>query len=129
VAPCYFRQAKQANTIGGGRYHFAKDDWVFVVLVTAHRDPAARGPDADEFNPDRFLPENLRTLRPHVYKPFGTGARACVGRQFTLQEILLTLAAVVHQFDFEARPGYAVQASETLTVKPEGLQLRLHRRG
>lgn len=125
VAPGYFRQAKEDTTIGNGKYHFAAGDWVFVLLLAAHRDPATWGPDADQFRPDRFLPENIRSLPPHVYKPFGTGARACIGRQFALHEIMLTLAAVLHQFELEPEPGYRLKVSETLTLKPDGLRLRL----
>ncbi|VBA44479.1 cytochrome P450 [Mycobacterium attenuatum] len=127
AAPGYFRQARQDTTIGNGKHAFRAGDWVFVHLIAAHRCDAW-GSDADEFNPDRFLPENLRKLPPRTYKPFGTGARACLGRQFALHETLLTLAAVLHQYDLEPRPGYHLSASEAMTLKPVDLQLRLHRR-
>ena len=127
AAPGYFRQARQDTTIGNGKHFFQAGDWVFVHLIAAHRSDAW-GPDANEFDPDRFLPENQRTLPPHTYKPFGTGARACLGRRFAIHEILLTLAAVLHEFDLEPRPGYDLSASEAMTLKPVDLQLRLHRR-
>ena len=126
VAPGYFRQAK-TDTVIGDRYAFKAGEWVFVLLLAAHRDPAW-GPDAGEFNPDRFLPKNIHTLPPHIYKPFGTGARSCLGRQFALHEIVLTLAAVLHQFDIEPQPGYRLKVSESLTLKPADLRLRLRRR-
>ena len=128
VAPGYFRQAKADTAIGDGSYAFKAGDWVFVLLLAAHRDHTAWGPDAAEFNPDRFLPDNIRTLPPHIYKPFGTGVRSCLGRQFALHEIVLTLAVILHQFDIEPRTGYQLTVSETLTLKPAGLRLRLHRR-
>lgn len=124
VAPGYYRQAKTDTAIGGGRYRFRKGDWVFVALNVAQRDPAW-GADADTFNPDRFLPENLRELGPRIYKPFGTGPRACIGRQFALHEALLALAATLHQFDIEDHPDYVLRIDETLTFKPAGLTLRL----
>ncbi|VBA62333.1 cytochrome P450 [Mycobacterium attenuatum] len=127
VAPGYSRQARQDTSIGNGKYHFRTGDFVIVFLLAAHRSDAW-GPDADEFNPDRFLPENLRKLPPHTYKPFGTGPRACIGRQFAFHEILLTLAAVLHHFDLEPSPGYHLSVSEPLTLKPAGFQLRLHQR-
>lgn len=129
VAPGYFRQAKADTTIDNGRYTFDKGDWVFVLLLAAHRDAATWGPDADEFNPDRFLSENLRSLPAgRVYKPFGTGERACIGRQFALHEIMLAVAAVARQFDIEPEPGYRLAVSETLTLKPEGLRLKFVQR-
>jgi cytochrome P450 len=125
VAPGYFRQAKHDTTLDNGRYPFATGDWVFVLLLAAHRDPTTWGPTANDFDPDRFLPDRLRDLPPHVYRPFGTGARACIGRQFALHEIMLTLAAVLHAFDLQPEPGYHLAVSEALTLKPEGLRLRL----
>ena len=127
VAPGYYRQARRDTTLGNGKYHFREGDWVAVVLLAAHRAPAW-GSDADRFNPDRFLPENLRKLPPHTYKPFGTGPRACIGRQFALHEIVLTLAAILHQYDLESKPGYHLKIAETLTLKPADFQLRLHPR-
>lgn len=124
VAPGYFRQAKVDTAIGDGRYAFKSGDWVFVLLLAAHRDQAAWGSDAGQFNPDRFLAHSIRALPPHIYKPFGTGVRSCLGRQFALHEIVLTLAAVVHQFEIEPQPGYQLKVSETLTLKPAGLRLR-----
>jgi unspecific monooxygenase len=126
VAPGYYRQARRDTTLGG-KYSFRQGDWVAVVLLAAHRAPAW-GPDANAFNPDRFLPEKLRKLPPHIYRPFGTGPRACIGRQFALHEIVLTLAAILHQYDLEPKPGYQLQVAETLTLKPADFQLRLHPR-
>ncbi|MEV6657290.1 cytochrome P450 [Nocardia fluminea] len=126
TGPGYFRRAKRDTTLSG-RYRFAKKDWVLVLLLAAHRDPAW-GPDADQFNPDRFLPDNIRGLPPRVYKPFGTGPRACIGRQFAHHEIAVTLAALLHQFDLEPDSEYNLDVRETLTLKPAGLRLRAHRR-
>ncbi len=65
VAPGYFRQAKTTTAIGDGQYQFDKGDWVFVLLLAAHRDTATwGGDDADQFRPDRFLPDNIRALPP-----------------------------------------------------------------
>lgn len=127
VAPGYFREARHDITIGDGRYHFGMGDWVFVLTLQAHRDPVW-GDDPDSFDPDRFLPENLRALGRHIYKPFGTGERACIGRQFAYHELLLALAHIVHAFDIEPEPGYRLTVREQLTLKPKGLRLKLHPR-
>ncbi|WP_231997226.1 cytochrome P450 [Mycobacterium sp. 1245111.1] len=126
TAPGYFRQARRDTTLGG-KYVFRQGDWVLVLLTAAHRSPAW-GPDADEFNPDRFLPENLHSLPPHTYRPFGTGARACIGRQFALHEIVLTLATVLHQYDLAPDPDYELEVYEAVTLKPANLRLRVHKR-
>lgn len=126
IAPGYFREAKHDTTIGG-KYRFRRGDWVFVLTLAAHRDPSAWGDDANVFDPDRFLPDRLRTLGSYVYKPWGTGLRACIGRQFAYHEILLALASLVHAFEFEAEPGYDLDGNviEQITLKPNGFRLRV----
>lgn len=127
TGPGYFRRARHNTTLCDGKYRFREKDWVLVLLVAAHRDPAW-GADADEFNPDRFRPEHIRNLPPRIYKPFGTGPRACIGRQFAQHEIMVALAGILHQFDLEPDPAYQLDVRETLTLKPAGLRLRPHRR-
>ncbi|WP_280405558.1 cytochrome P450 [Nocardia brasiliensis] len=129
VAPGYFREAREETTIGGGRYRFAPGDWVLVLTLQAHRDPGTWGPDAADFRPDRWLPERLRALEGRqIFKPFGTGMRACIGRQFAYHEIVLALAHILEAFDFTADPGYELDIAEQITLKPHRFKLRLARR-
>lgn len=126
IAPGYFREARRDGiTIGDGKYHFNRGDWVFVLTLAAHRDPETWGPDAEEWDPDRWLPERQRDLGQRVYKPFGTGTRACIGRQFAYHEIMLALAHVLHAFDLEHDPEYKLDIAEQITLKPRGCRLRL----
>lgn len=126
VAPGYFRKAN-ADTMLGGQYPFEKGEWVFVVLLQLHRN-SLWGTDAEEFNPDRFLPERVRGRHPEIYRPFGVGMRACIGRQFAYHEIAVVLATIIKNFDLEPDPKYSLQVRETITLKPEGLRLKLRRR-
>ncbi|TQF69224.1 cytochrome P450 [Rhodococcus spelaei] len=125
TAPGYFREAVADTTIGDG-YEFKEDDWAFVLVLGLHRDPVW-GPDVETFDPDRFLPEHVRARPGHVYKPFGTGLRACIGRQFALHEMVLALALLVHRYDFEPEPGYELRVKEQLTLKPDEFRLRVKR--
>ncbi|WP_405165213.1 cytochrome P450 [Nocardia sp. NBC_01499] len=94
------------------------------------RDPR-RGRDHNEFDPDRFLPENLRKLDTQVhnaYKPSGTGERACIGRQFAYHEISRALAGIVHSFDVEPEPNYTLDVGEQITLEPLGFRVKLPKR-
>jgi cytochrome P450 len=124
VAPGYFRKAN-VDTVLGGQHPFEKGEWVFVVVLQLHRD-SEWGADPEQFDPDRFLPEKIRARRPDLYKPFGSGMRACIGRQFAQHEILLTLAILLRNFELEADPAYELRVKEMITLKPDGLRLRAH---
>ncbi|WP_280385775.1 cytochrome P450 [Nocardia wallacei] len=122
VAPGYFREATRSTTLGG--HEFAPGDWVFVLTLAAHRDPEAWGDDAEQFDPDRWLPERLHQLGPHIYRPWGTGPRSCIGRQFALHEVALTLAQILRRFDLHPVPGYGLTVNEQITLKPHRFRLR-----
>ncbi|MDX5312191.1 MAG: cytochrome P450, partial [Rhodococcus sp. (in: high G+C Gram-positive bacteria)] len=124
TAPAYAREAK-ADTTLGGRYRMRAGDWVLVLLPAVHRDRAVWGDDADVFDPDRFLPERVRARPAHVYKPFGTGERACIGRQFALHEATLVLGTLLRRYDLTMDPGYRLKVAERLTLMPEGLHARV----
>jgi unspecific monooxygenase len=83
------------------------------------------GDDADQFDPDRFVAENARGRQPHSYKPFGTGERSCIGRQFALHEAILVLARMLHRYDIAADPNYELDIAERLTLMPKGFELTL----
>ncbi|SDK15602.1 cytochrome P450 [Streptomyces indicus] len=127
TAPAYGRQARE-DTVLDGTYPMRRGHWALVLLPALHRDPDIWGPDPEAFDPDRFAPAAVRARPAHTYKPFGTGARACIGRQFALHEAVLVLALLVHRYDMAADPAYDLKVTELLTMKPEGFALEVRRR-
>ncbi|WP_282791501.1 cytochrome P450 [Streptomyces sp. CC224B] len=128
TAPAFSRQAR-ADTVLGGVHPMRRGAWALVLTVMLHRDPEAWGPHPGEFDPDRFTPAAVRARPAHVFKPFGTGARACIGRQFALHEATLVLALLLRRYDLLPEPGYRLRVAERLTLMPRDLRLRLVRRG
>ncbi|KAF9530383.1 cytochrome P450 [Crepidotus variabilis] len=60
---------------------------ILVSVISMHRRKDLWGPDADEFDPDRFLDERLHkylTPRPFIFLPFNAGPRICLGQQAKL---------------------------------------------
>jgi unspecific monooxygenase len=123
TAPGYSREARE-DVVLGGKYRMRKGDWVIVPLPLVHRDPAVWGPDPEAFDPDRFEPAAVKKRPAQAYKPFGTGERACIGRQFALHEAVLALGMVLQRYDFEVDPSYELRIVESLTLKPSGFTLR-----
>jgi unspecific monooxygenase len=124
TAPAFTRSPRETTVLSTG-HTMRPDDWAIVILPLIHRDPAVWGEDADEFDPDRFLAENARGRLPHSYKPFGTGERSCIGRQFALHEAILVLARMLHRYDIAGDPDYELEVAERLTLMPKGFELTI----
>ncbi|MFI6365232.1 bifunctional cytochrome P450/NADPH--P450 reductase [Nocardia sp. NPDC050630] len=110
------------ETVVGGRYTFRPGDSIQIFIPALHRQPEW-GDNVHSFDPDRFAPEAIDSRPGHIYKPFGNGERACIGRQFALHEATLVLAMLVHRFHLDDRANYQLNIGMTLTIKPDGFQL------
>ncbi|WP_031485532.1 cytochrome P450 [Streptomyces bicolor] len=127
TAPAFAREARE-DTVLGGVHPMRRGAWALVLTAMLHRDPQVWGADAGRFDPDRFEAGAVRTRPPHTFKPFGTGARACIGRQFALHEATLVLGLLLRRYEFRGDPAYRLRVTERLTLMPEGLRLGLERR-
>ncbi|MGV9842315.1 cytochrome P450 [Streptomyces fungicidicus] len=128
TAPAFAREAR-ADTVLGGEHPMRRGAWTLVLTPMLHRDPEVWGADAERFDPDRFDARAARGWAAHTFKPFGTGARACIGRQFALHEATLVLGLLLRRYELRADPAYRLRVTERLTLMPEGLRLWPERRG
>jgi cytochrome P450 / NADPH-cytochrome P450 reductase len=115
----------RADTVIGGAYPIPKGAHVVLLLPALHRDAEVWGADADVFDPDRFTAEAEAARPVNAYKPFGNGARQCLGRQFALHEAALVLGLILQRFEIHDFGNYALTIKETLTLKPDGFRVRV----
>ncbi|XP_050423195.1 uncharacterized protein LOC126834976 [Adelges cooleyi] len=52
-----------------------------------------------EFDPERYSADNIRSLHPNTYIPFGDGPRTCIGKRFAEFEIKLALSEVLTNYE------------------------------
>ncbi|MEI5524881.1 cytochrome P450 [Streptomyces brasiliscabiei] len=123
TAAAFTRYARE-DTLLGGRIPLRAGQPVTVLGPTLHRQPVW-GDNPELFDPSRFTAEAEEARSPHAFKPFGTGERACIGRQFALHEATMLLAVLVHRYRPHDHTDYALTVKETLTLKPEGFTLTL----
>lgn len=58
----------------------------------------------DDFNPDRFLTQS--DIDPYYYFPFGGGIRRCIGAAFSLYEINIVIAQILHRYEVTLKSNY-----------------------
>ncbi|MFG3498867.1 bifunctional cytochrome P450/NADPH--P450 reductase [Streptomyces sp. NPDC047928] len=115
------------DTVIGGTYPVRKGESLMVLVSALHRD-SVWGENVELFDPERFTPEREAARPVHAFKPFGSGERACIGRQFALHEATLLLGLLLHRYRLIDHTDYQLKIKSTLTIKPDGFSLRLARR-
>ncbi len=122
-----FSVAPFEDQIVGGKYLLRKDRPVNVFIPGVHRAPTVWD-DPEEFDIDRWLPENEAARHPHAYKPFGNGERACIGRQFAMVEAKIAMAMLLRAFTISDPHSYKLRIKETLSIKPDEFYMRIRLR-
>ncbi|KAJ6589962.1 cytochrome P450 [Mycena vulgaris] len=69
-----------------------------VMLMQRRKD--LWGPDADNFDPDRFVDERAKRYISHPFQflPFNAGPRICLGQQFAYNEMSFVLIKLLQNF-------------------------------
>ncbi|KAI0389114.1 cytochrome P450 [Xylariaceae sp. FL0594] len=118
------------DTVIGGKYRVSANESILCSVRGLHHDRRIWGDDADVFRPERLMDGNWEKLPPNAWKPFGNGERACIGRFFAEQEMLMAVAMILQRFQVSmVDPSYDLRLKATLTVKPDsGFKIRVARR-
>eukprot|EP00177_Eucheuma_denticulatum_P005659 GFKZ01010302.1.p1 GENE.GFKZ01010302.1~~GFKZ01010302.1.p1 ORF type:complete len:121 (+),score=15.24 GFKZ01010302.1:176-538(+) len=86
-------------------YELRKGTVLRLPVLAIQRDPAIWGPDAEEFNPDRFLrAEEVARLRMY-WCGFSFGPRNCIGQRFALLEMKAFIAQLVKRKEIYVKPS------------------------
>ncbi|KAL4958503.1 cytochrome P450 [Aspergillus filifer] len=83
------------------------------------------GPDAEEFNPDRWFDAKVGW----EYLPFNGGPRVCIGQQFALTEAGYVLVRLLQRFDAieDCFPSREISYGLAMTLAPgDPVTVRLH---
>ena len=115
------------DTVIGGVYPIKRGEAVTVLTGALHRQPGW-GDNVELFDPSRFAPERSAARPAALFKPFGTGARSCIGRQFALHEAAMAVARVVHRYRLIDAYHYVPQWETSISRRPVGFRLDVLRR-
>ena len=111
------RVPREDDEVGG--FRIPRGEILILVPYVTHRHPDF-WPDAERFDPTRFLPERAKDRPRWAYLPFGGGQRQCVGNHFAMMEAQLVLAMVAQRFRLRGVPGVPVVPEASITLRPRG---------
>ncbi|KAL8662900.1 MAG: hypothetical protein Q9202_004322 [Teloschistes flavicans] len=97
----------KTDTLLADRYFLKADSVIQIPGYPVHMLPSIWGPDAQSFNPHRFIKiekkkdrgENRVKQHPASFRSFGGGATLCPGRHFATAEICAAAAMFVMRFE------------------------------
>jgi cytochrome P450 len=104
-------------------YPVAKGTGIAAASWVVHRDPRWYE-DPEQFIPERWEGNLLKTIPRFAYFPFSFGPRQCIGNSFALMESHLVLATIAQQFRFRLLPDHPVIPLASITLRPrQGLHV------
>jgi cytochrome P450 len=107
-----------AESYAMGGYAFKRGE-VFMINIYGVQRDARFFPEPERFDPDRFSPENEKTIPKYAYLPFGGGPRVCIGNAFAMMEAILLVATLAQRYSFRVAPGQVVAPARMFTLRPK----------
>ncbi|KAH7576167.1 hypothetical protein JRO89_XS01G0005700 [Xanthoceras sorbifolium] len=100
-----------------------------VPIPILQHNPDLWGPDAHDFNPERFANGIIGACKiPQAYMPFGAGPRACAGQHFAMAELKVILSLILSKFSFSLSPKYRHSPVVRVNIVPQhGITLHVKR--
>ncbi|KAF7338915.1 hypothetical protein MSAN_02214800 [Mycena sanguinolenta] len=86
---------------GGTPFYLPTKSKVIYSVIVMHRRTDLWGPDALQWDPERFIDERLHkylTPNPFIFLPFNAGPRICIGQQFAYHEASFFLVRLLQNF-------------------------------
>jgi cytochrome P450 len=122
--PAYVLARRAIKDVTLGEQRFRKGSILIIsVIGIHHRDSLF--PDAERFDPTRFLGDKEKQLPRCAYIPFGAGPRICIGNHFALMEAHVLLATLARRARFDHATSAPVSYEPLVTLRPKELAMRV----
>jgi cytochrome P450 len=116
-APTMLRTAAADDVVCGRRIPRKSIVGIMPWVVHRHR---KLWHNPDQFDPERFTPENTAARSRYAYLPFAVGPHVCIGASLALMEIMVAVAIMAQRFRFRLVPGHKVEPIAWTNLHPRG---------
>ncbi len=109
-----------------GGYQHTKGSTVLYSSHVTHHLPELYN------DPQRFNPYRWETINPSPYEyfPFNSGPRRCLGAEFAMLELKITLAILLQKYHFTLIPNQRIdRVGLTGSLPKHGIKMRIDQRG
>lgn len=119
--PAYYIDRMTIEEDQLGAYTIPKNTMILLAIYELHRDPNFWD-TPDTFRPERFDAEHKKDFSNYYY-PFGAGPRMCVGNNFAMYEMVLTVAEILKNYKLEAG-AEEVEINPLISLRPKEVCLK-----
>lgn len=106
LPPVPFIGRKSSTDIKLANGVIPKNTMILINIMHMHRNPKIWGENVLEFDPDRFLPENIAKRHAFSFIPFSAGPRNCIGMKYAMNSAKITLAHLLRRYRFKTKLRY-----------------------
>ncbi|XP_053692632.1 probable cytochrome P450 6a14 [Sabethes cyaneus] len=130
TVPVHIREAKKDYQLPDSNTIIEAGTKLFVPVLGIHRDKNIF-PNPEEFDPNRFSPEEVEKRHRYAWTPFGEGRRKCIGNRFGLMQARIGLVYLLKNFEFSIGEKCIVppeiETKSFMLVPSGGLWLKVKR--
>lgn len=124
--PAYYIDRMSVETDRLGDFVVPKNTMFLLAIYELHRD-ARFWESPESFMPERFSTLDKKELSDY-YFPFGAGPRMCVGNNFAIYEMVLTVAEILKRYRIEPTLD-DVTINPLISLRPKDVPLKFIKRG
>lgn len=89
---------KSTESIRIGKYTIPSGSNVLIFPYATHRIESIY-PNPEQYDPDRFSPEQCEKRHPYAFIPFSAGPRNCIGYKFAFIEMKTVISRILREFE------------------------------
>ena len=120
--PAYFSDRIAIEDDTYKEFNLKKGDSILISFYEIHRSKDL-WKDPEVFNPDRFHPDRKKEYIKN-YFPFGAGPRMCVGSNFAMYEMIVTISELVKKYKIVTDID-TIQIKPLITLQPSNSHLKM----